>query len=108
MKSKIIVLLTCAFIVGGCATDNNGSGSDQQKAAQADKDKKPEIGMTKDQILAMYGKTDNIQASSEGETWIYNMNMGEAFIPWNFGYHPKMRIVTFDKDGKVVHWNYSN
>ena len=63
--------------------------------------------MTKQQILSMYGKTDNIQASSEGEVWVYNLNMGEAFIPFNYGYRPKLRIITFDQDGKVVHWSYS-
>ena len=62
---------------------------------------------TKDQIVAMYGKTDNVQVSSEGETWMYHLNMGEAFIPFNFGYRPKIRIINFDKDGKVAHWSYS-
>src|SRR6266536_2914085 len=61
----------------------------------------------KDQIVAMYGKTDNVQMSSEGETWIYHLNMGEAFIPFNFGYRPKIRIINFDKEGKVAHWSYS-
>ncbi len=39
--------------------------------------------------------------------WIYHLNMGEAFIPFNFGYRPKIRIVNFDKDGKVARWSYS-
>lgn len=63
--------------------------------------------MTKDQIIAMYGKTDNQQVSSQGETWIYNLNMGEMFIPFNFGYRPKMRVITFDKEGKVANWSYT-
>jgi len=45
--------------------------------------------------------------SSEGETWIFHLNMGEAFIPFNFGYRPKIRIINFDKDGKVAQWSYS-
>lgn len=63
--------------------------------------------MTKAQVLDLYGKTDNIQGSSEGETWVYNLNMGEAFIPFNFGYRPKMRIITFGPDGLVKSWSYS-
>jgi len=33
--------------------------------------------------------------------------MGEAFIPFNFGYRPKTRIITYDKDGRVAHWSYN-
>jgi hypothetical protein len=47
------------------------------------------------------------RVSSEGETWIYNLNMGEAFIPFNFGYRPTIRTVFFDQDGKVTRWSYS-
>ena len=36
-----------------------------------------------------------------------SLNAGETFIPWNFGYRPKMRIIDFDKDGKVKRWSYS-
>src|SRR5438128_3936118 len=103
MNIRILVLLTCALLVGGCASDK--AGSDTSSAQQ--KQKNPEVGMTKEQIIAMYGKTDNMQVSSEGETWIYNLNMGEAFIPFNFGYRPKIRIIQFDKDGKVNKWSYS-
>ena|SRR5216117_478486 len=101
MNIRILILLTCALLVGGCASDKGESSRAQQKQ------KDPEVGMTKDQIIAMYGKTDNVQMSSEGETWIYHLNMGEAFIPFNFGYRPKIRIINFDKDGKVARWSYS-
>ena len=97
-------LLACTVLAAGCASDKeNGANASQKQQEQKD----PEVGMTKEQVLAMYGKTDNIQASSEGETWIYHLNMGEAFIPFNFGYRPKIRIIQFDKDGKVIRWNYS-
>ncbi len=103
MNTRILLLLTCALLVGGCASDK--AASDSSSAQQKQKD--PEVGMTKDQVIAMYGKTDNVQVSSEGETWIYHLNMGEAFIPFNFGYRPKIRIINFDNDGKVAHWSYS-
>lgn len=104
MKKFIPLLLAAAFLFAGCASDNTGS---QSKPAAQSKDKVPELGMTKDQVIALYGKTDNIRLSSDGESWVYNLNMGEAFIPWNFGYRPKLRIVDFDKDGKVKSWSYS-
>jgi hypothetical protein len=104
MKKFIPVFAAATLFFAGCASDNAGS---QPKPAADSNEKKPEVGMTKDQVVAMYGKTDNMRVSSDGETWIYNLNMGEAFIPWNFGYRPKMRIIDFDKDGKVKSWSYS-
>jgi len=106
MKPRFLLLF---LVVGlglavGCASDNGG---ETKNTSAEQKQKDPEIGMTKDQILAMYGKTDNVRMSSEGETWIYNLNMGEAFIPFNFGYRPKTRIITYDKDGRVAHWSYN-
>lgn len=63
--------------------------------------------MTKAQIIEMYGPTNNQQVSSQGETWIYNLNMGEAFIPFNFGYRPKVRVINFDPEGKVASWSFT-
>ena len=104
MKYLLIAFLAATVFLCGCASDK----SEQSSAPKSDqKQQDPEVGMTKDQVLALYGKTDNIQTSSDGETWIYHINMGEAFIPFNFGYRPKMRIIQFDKDGKVSHWSYS-
>jgi len=104
MKYAIIGLLIGSVLISGCASDSDKDAKQVQKQQQ---EQNPEVGMTKAQILAMYGKTDNIQMGSEGETWIYHLNMGEAFIPFNFGYRPKMRIIIFDQDGKVSHWNYT-
>ena len=102
MNIRILLLLACLALAGGCASDKAGGESEKQK-----QQKDPEVGMTKDQVIALYGKTDNIQVSSDGEVWVYNLNMGEAFIPFNFGYRPKIRIINFDKDGKVSRWSYS-
>jgi hypothetical protein len=105
MKRIALLLFALALTACGCATngDNSMARTEQKKPAE----KNPEVGMTKAQVIDLYGKTDNIQASSEGETWIYNLNMGEAFIPFNFGYRPKMRIITFGPDGLVKSWSYS-
>ena len=105
MKCTILILAACALLAAGCASDKQegSSASTTQQPSQ----KNPEVGMTKEQIVAMYGKTENIQVSSEGEIWTYNLNMGEAFIPFNFGYRPKTRVIHFDKEGKVTSWSYS-
>jgi len=104
MKYAFIGLIIGTVLIAGCATDVDKDAKEVQKQQQ---EKNPEVGMTKAQIIAMYGKTDNIQTGSDGETWIYHLNMGEAFIPFNFGYRPKMRMITFDQDGKVARWSYS-
>jgi len=106
MKINVLLFLACALLAGGCASDKDASNSGSA-AAQKPSEKNPEVGMTKDQVIAMYGKTDNMAVSSEGEIWTYHLNMGEAFIPFNFGYRPKMRIIHFDKEGKVTSWSYS-
>lgn len=99
----LVILATVCLILSGCAS---GDASRDSKTSQS-KAKNPEVGMTKDQVVGLYGKTDNQNMSSDGETWIYNLNMGEAFIPFNFGYRPKTRIINFDKEGKVKTWSYS-
>ena len=104
MKMTSFLVVALSLMIIGCASPEGGSNA---KTEQKQPDKNPEVGMTKEQVIALYGKTDNIQASSEGETWIYHLNMGEAFIPFNFGYRPKIRIINFDRDGKVARWSYT-
>ena len=103
MKKLLIACAVALLAVTGCQT----TGDQSKPAADKPAEKNPEVGMTMDQVVALYVKTENKQVSREGETWIYNLNMGEAFIPWNFGYRPKMRIVNFGMDGKVKSWSYS-
>jgi hypothetical protein len=108
MKNASILFLALGLAVGvisGCATNDSASNSQPRPAKPSDQ--KPAVGMTKAQILEMYGKTDNVQASSAGETWVYQLNMGEAFIPFNFGYRPKTRIIIFNGDGIVTSWSYT-
>jgi len=103
MRIVLLFLLAAGLASGGCASSENSNTQAEQKHPE----KNPEVGMTKEQVIAQYGKTDNISASSEGEVWSYHLNMGEAFIQFNYGYRPKILIVYFDKDGKVANWNYT-
>ena len=106
IKMKIIpsIILALSLIFAGCATQ---SGDSSSQAKQKPEEKVPQVGMTKDQVVQMFGKTDNKSVTSEGETWIYHLNMGEMFIPFNFGYRPKTRIINFGKDGLVTSWSYN-
>lgn len=101
---RFISLLAAALVIGGCASDQSSS---HPKVAAQSQEKNPEVGWTKEQVIALCGKTDNMRMGSDGETWIYNLNMGEQFIPFNFGYRPKLRIIEFDASGKVKSWSYT-
>jgi hypothetical protein len=102
MKTILLFVLAATLFVSGCASTGDGNPKPDQNSS-----KNPEVGMTKQQVLDLYGKTDNMQISSAGETWIYHLNMGEAFIPFNFGYRPRTRVVHFDPAGKVASWSYT-
>ena len=97
------------MILTGCATDSGKTNtqSGQPQSGKKQPEKNPEVGMTKAQVIEMYGKTDNITQSSDGEIWVYQLNLGEAFIPFNFGYRPKTRLIAFDQQGLVRSWSYT-
>jgi len=104
MKNILLAVLALSLVFTGCATQ---SGDSSAQAKQKPEDKNPEVGMTKDQVVQMFGKTDNKTITSGGETWVYHLNMGEMFIPFNFGYRPKTRIINFGNDGLVKSWAYN-
>ena len=111
MNKFLICLLVCSSLVVGCASnDPKDPPPKAQTAPPSDqKDLNPEVGWTKEQVIARYGKTDRITSSSEGEVWVYMLNMGQAFIPFNFGYRPKVLTITFDPNtAKVSRWTYSH
>ena len=61
--------------------------------------------MTKKQVAAFYGPADDIRGSHEDETWIYYLNVGKQLVPWNLGHRPELRLIHFDKAGKVKSWS---
>jgi hypothetical protein len=63
--------------------------------------------MTKKQVTALYGPSDDIRADSEGDTWIYYLNVGKQLVPWNLGHRPEIRLIHFDKSGKVKSWSHT-
>ena len=74
----------------------------------------PEIGETKEQIRARYGKPRSRTKSGDGEIWTYHINWSRsltAFAPaspvtGNYGYRPNYCVITFDQQDKVIHWTY--
>lgn len=134
-KMKMLPLLRPVLILplllGACA-ENEASGGrtgsrrepsraerHRESAArnQEEGSRPPRIGMTKDQVINMYGEPTNVSSSSRGETWFYVFNNfdGRAFIPYYGAVHEALKrrhsgSITFDGSGRVkdFEWNESN
>jgi hypothetical protein len=108
MKSTSVLILALGLFAGGaffsgCASDQGSS------SATPDQTRSPEAGMTKDQVVAMYGKTDDIITTGAGETWTYNLSLSQPANPLGpsgYVYRPRSRIVNFDTSGHVTSWSY--
>ena len=59
-------------------------------------------GLTRAEVVARYGEAPNQRVSDAGERWVYQLNASEPIIPWNLDYRPKLRIVDFDRHGRVT------
>jgi hypothetical protein len=85
-----LLVLSVALLVVGCATDSSSPPAVN-----------PDMGLTARQITARYGKPGNVRSTAEGDVWVYNLDRGEKIIPWTKGYKPRLRIVEFDREGRV-------
>ncbi len=85
--------------------DPVASGDTDVEVVEAETEwRDPEVGMTQEEIIALYGgEPDSKQTGSDGgEIWSYHMNAGQMWIPWNFGYRPEYDVINFSPDGKVT------
>ena len=64
---------------------------------------KPHVGWTKAQVLKAYGKPDDENSTSKGETWHYWFNKAAMYIPFAglSGKAPKDGTIYFNKSSKV-------
>ena len=66
--------------------------------------------MTKDQVIAQYGRPRGINLTERGEAWHYVLNAGEiaakSLIPFYIPPRPRFGTVIFGPDGRVTeyHW----
>ena len=91
------MFVAVAFLGAGCASDSTISRAEKPQSLRA--------GMTKKQVSALYGPADDVRVRSEGDTWIYHLNVGKQLVPWNLGYAPEIRLIQFDPSGKVKSWS---
>ena len=69
MRITVYVLITVAFVFGGCAFERAKVANDAQNAM---------IGLTKEQVLACMGPPANQAAVGATEVWSYGSGNGET------------------------------
>lgn len=87
--------------------EERGRGAADDEPGDEPTSRKPRIGMSKAQIEATYGEPRAKSHTSRGEVWTYWFNRGHAFIPYNFGYRPRMGTFTFGANGRLMEFNYN-
>jgi len=115
MKNLPRLASTCCalvILVSGCANDPSSS---HRSAAAAHEppdpiEIPPRVGMTRDQVVAQYGRPRGINVTDWGESWHYILNAGEiatkSLIPFYLPPRPRFGTVIFGRDGRVTefHW----
>lgn len=105
LRSPLFSLATaCAAVTLLPACQTGGASSGAAAEEEVVDDYEPRLGMTQAEVIAEYnGEPDSkTQRAAGGEVWTYHTNRGEAFIPFNFGYTPRVDTLTFDEAGVVV------
>ena len=101
MKALASVLVVGAFFSPGCASRFASDAANGHESGL-------EPGMTRNQVMARLGETNHRRVTGSGECWVYHLDDGQGFVPWNHGYRARFRIVDFDRDGKVIGWRVSD
>ena len=116
MKKNLYYLSVLAFstvvatsFLSGCASNSGNAKQDRNSAKSSDsEEKKIRKGMTKAQVREEFGENPrNITTGTQGESWTYYLNEGEAWIPYNFGHRAKILTVHFNSEGRVKDYSYS-
>ena len=131
MKPTLLLTLAAALLTA-CAAEPDSrtrtrAGSEPSRAQrhresaardQEEGSRPPRIGMTKDQVINMYGEPTSVSSSgSRGEVWSYVFNNfdGRSFIPYYGAFHEAFKrrnsgTVIFDASGRVkdFNWNETN
>ncbi|BAM03229.1 hypothetical protein [Phycisphaera mikurensis] len=101
-RSALLPFVACLAVAALPACQTGGGGGDA--AEEVVEDYAPRMGMTQEEIKAEYGGEPDIvtDRAAGGAVWKYHTNMGERFIPFNFGYRDRYDTITFDASGVVV------
>ena len=103
----------CAFagLLNGCATTSSTSNRSTASHDQPDPiEIPPHVGMTREQVIAQYGRPRGINLTERGQAWHYVLNAGEiaakSLIPFYIPPRPRFGTVIFGPNGRVTeyHW----
>lgn len=116
MKTRSLFPLSAALLLSACASDPQTTGKTKPRTAdevrEAEENKPPFVGMTKEQAFARYGEPRQKNVTDEGEIWVYVLNLGEvmgkALIPFNFKPTTiRTGTLTFGPKGRVTKFNWT-
>jgi hypothetical protein len=98
VTTKLATLLAAGLVfAAGCSSPWMRRGAPDASA--------PQVGMTKREIVARFGETNDRRVTDEGETWVYRIDQS-GFVPWNRGYEPRTRRIHFNAEGRVTGWDF--
>lgn len=107
MKQHLTSLLSFAaitVILSQCTvpTDNN-DGSKSAPAGSASSDGAIKPGMTKEQVIAVWGEPSEKKPTATGELWRWAQQGWKRHVPvYGVWAHVEEQVVRFGHDGKVI------
>jgi len=121
----LLLVASTLILLTACGTDQDDSHGASRAARyhedatrnHEEGDRPPRIGMTKDQVIDLYGQPVEMNSTSHGEVWSYVFNNFDArsFIPYYGDYHDATKrrhsgTIIFGADGRVkdFSWNETN
>jgi len=100
MKIKILILIFVLILSAGCTIKTGGY-------FEYDKVKTVEIGMTKQQVICLFGMPFMTVHSKGYECWVYNYTENHYYILY-VGHPNQINLgVVFDQNDKVYSFEYN-
>ncbi|MFO1485986.1 MAG: hypothetical protein U1F71_21675 [Verrucomicrobiaceae bacterium] len=106
MKTRLLSLLSCAAIgvtLSQCVVPANNDGSASAPSGSASGDGTIKPGMTKAQVVAVWGEPDEKKPTSSGELWRWSQQGWKRHVPvYGTWARVEEHVVRFGPDGKVI------
>lgn len=101
-KFTLLSLAACTVFLSQCAAPtNNRDGSASAPAGSSSGEIKP--GMTKAEVLALWGEPSEKKTTASGETWRWADQGWKRHVPvYGTWAHVEEHVVRFGADGRVV------
>jgi hypothetical protein len=114
----LLLLSLCApLIFSGCGDDEAHSQNraathgardrDDDDEEDFDRSTPPRLGMSRSQVVRLYGEPDFVSATPRGETWTYRFDTWKFAVPYySMAAKIKTGTVTFNGSGRVADYQW--